>query len=141
MTAGETQYVTLLCQNNAAYLQVFLDNSTLTRDYIFSTSGSSTAYDARYVQLSSATPTEQETVEALEARNLGSITDNIVPVQGFAVPSIIAFPPQAGATPTQITAAVDSSNVGNRTAFLVGTRLGTKGSVPYSESTDYTPNP
>ena len=46
-----------------------------------------------------------------------------------------------GTVAAAVAVALNNSTIENRTAFLVGSRLGTKGSVPYSEGTNYTPNP
>ena len=57
------------------------------------------------------------------------------------VGDVIGFPATDGITATQVADAIDNTSaVGNRLAFLVGNRLGTKGSAPYRESETYTPD-
>ena len=129
----------ILATNDLDYFESLVGNE-LTQDIIRPGLGE-TVVDPRFAYLDSTGLTTQTLVSSV-TRGDDSTADSLTPINltGITGTTIILQANPAGATPAQIAAAVNSTNMRNGVAFLVGNRLGTKGTAPYSSNTDYTDN-
>ena len=129
----------ILATNDLDYFERLVDNE-LTQDIIRPGLGE-TVVDPRFAYLDSTGLTTQTLVSSV-TRGDDSTADSLTPINltGITGTTIILQANPAGATPAQIAAAVNSTNMRNGIGFLVGNRLGTKGTAPYTSNTDYTDN-
>ena len=131
---------TILGLNGSSVYVETMMNNEITVDFVAPGNGE-TVVDGRFAYLDTTAPTIQAVVTAVVNRDTAT---DITPVFLTGITggrTIIIVPNPMGATPTEIAVALESTtmatdvmDIKNGAGFLVGNRLGNKGTVPFSNT-------